>query len=157
MGNLLFPYRFKDLIVGPEFIEPDNLPPHLTGLVVVDNHAVAEKFLADGRAGWVNCTQKTRTIGVPERKYAPFLRGVLSVVFHLFKFIGKFIYKLRQHVHLEEFIGDTVPAEIIMLGNLSLNFYELSKARAAFPTAVALKFHHSNIHFMLNRIIIIGI
>jgi hypothetical protein len=125
--------------------------------MVVDYHAVAEKFLADGGAGGVNCTQKTRTIGVPERKYAPFLRGVLTVVFHLFKFIGKFICKFRQHVHLEEFIGDTVPAKIIMLGNLSLNFYELSKARATFPTAVALKFHHSNIHFMLNRIIIIGI
>jgi hypothetical protein len=40
---------------------------------------------------------------------------------------------------------------------LALNFYELSKARAAFPTPVALKFHHSNIHFMINWIIIIGI
>jgi hypothetical protein len=60
-------------------------------------------------------------------------------------------------VHLEEFIGDTVPAEVIMLGNLSLNFYELSKARAASPTPVALKFCHSNILFMLNWIIKIGI
>jgi hypothetical protein len=153
VSDLLLPYRFKDLVMGPEFIEPDNPAPHLTGGVVVDYHAVAEKFLADGGAGWVNCTQETRPIGVPERKYAPFLRSVLTVVLHVFKSIGKLIRKFRQHMHLEEFVGYTIPAKIIMLGNLSLNFYELSKARAASPTAVALKFHHSNIHFMLNWII----
>jgi len=52
--------------MGPEFIEPDNLPPHLTGLVVVDYHAVAEKFLADGRAGWVNGAAEPRAGRIPE-------------------------------------------------------------------------------------------
>ena len=52
--------------MGPELIEPDNLPPHLTGLVVVDNHAVAEKFLADGGAGRVNCAAEPRTSRIPE-------------------------------------------------------------------------------------------
>ncbi len=52
--------------MGPEFIEPDNLAPHLTGLVVVDDHAVAEKFPADGGAGWVNCAAEPRTLWIPE-------------------------------------------------------------------------------------------
>ena len=66
VSDLLFPYRFKDLIMGPEFIEPDNPAPHLTGLVVVDYHAVAEKFLADGGAGRVNCAAEPRTSRIPE-------------------------------------------------------------------------------------------
>lgn len=66
VGDLLFPDRFKDLVMGPEFIEPDNLAPHLTGLVVVDYHAVAEKFLADGRAGGIYCTGEPRAIRIPE-------------------------------------------------------------------------------------------
>jgi hypothetical protein len=66
VGNLLFPDRFKDLVMGPELIEPDYLPPHLTGLVMVDDHAVAEKFLADGWAGRVDCAAEPRTIWIPE-------------------------------------------------------------------------------------------
>jgi hypothetical protein len=66
VSDLLFPDRFKDLIMGPEFVEPDNPAPHLTALVVVDDHAVAEKFPADGWAGWVNCAAEPRTSRIPE-------------------------------------------------------------------------------------------
>jgi len=48
-------------------------------------------------------------------------------------------------MNLEEFIGDAVPAEIIMLGNLSFNFYEITKASAASPAPVAFKLRHSTI------------
>ena len=52
--------------MGPEFIETDNLPPHFTALVVVDDHAVAEKFPADGGSGRVDCTTEPRTIWIPD-------------------------------------------------------------------------------------------
>jgi hypothetical protein len=45
----------------------------------------------------------------------------------------------------EEFIGNPIPAEIIMLGNLSFNFYEITKASAAFPAPVAFKLYHAKI------------
>jgi hypothetical protein len=157
VSDLLFPYRFEYRIVGLELVDPNEFSPKLPGVVVVDQHTVAEKFLADGGAGGVDCAEKTRAFWVPARKYAPFLLFTFAIPFHLFKFVGKFISKFRQHVHLEEFIGDSVPAEVIMFGDLSLDFDEVSKASAAFPTAVALKLYHSNIHFMLNRIIKIGI
>jgi hypothetical protein len=126
-------------------------------MVVVNQHPVAEKFLADSGAIGVDYAHKPRAFGVPAREYAPFLGGILTVVLHFLKCIGKFISKLWQHVNLEEFIGDSVPAEIIMLSNLSFNFYEIPKACAAFPATVALKLHHSKIHFMLINIIKIGI
>ena len=66
VGDLFFPDRFKDLIMGPELIEADDLAPHLTGLVMVDYHAVAEKFPADGGSGGVDCTTEPRTIWIPE-------------------------------------------------------------------------------------------
>ena len=66
VSNLFFPDCFKDLIMGPELIEPDNLPPHLTGLVMVDDHAIAEKFPADCGAGRVDCTTESRAIRIPE-------------------------------------------------------------------------------------------
>jgi len=157
VSDLLFPYRFEYRIMGLKLVDPDEFTPELPGGVMVDQHPVAEKFPADGGAGRVDCADKTRAVGVPARKYAPVLPGIPVFPLNLFKFLGKFISKFWQHVHLEEFVGDTVPAEVIMVGDLPLNFYELSKTYAAFPTAVALKFNHSNIHFMLNRIIKIGI
>jgi hypothetical protein len=139
--------------MGPEFIDADNLAPELTGHAFIDQHPVAEKFPADSGAVRVDHADKTRALGVPVHKYAPFLGVTFTVVLHFLKFIGKFISKLRQYVNMEEFIGDPVPAKIIMCGNFSLNFYELPKARAAFPATVALKLHHSKIQFMLIRII----
>jgi hypothetical protein len=66
VSDLLFPDRFKDLIMSPEFVEPDNPAPQLTGLVMVDYHAVAEKFPADGGSGRVDCTTESRTIWITE-------------------------------------------------------------------------------------------
>jgi hypothetical protein len=45
-------------------------------------------------------------------------------------------------VYLEEFIGDPIPAEIIMGGDLSLHVNELPKACAAFSAQVTLKPDH---------------
>jgi hypothetical protein len=145
VSYLLSPYGFEYRIMGLELVESDNLAPELTGLVEIDQHPVAEKFLADSGAVRVDYAQKSRAFGVPAREYAPFLRGILTIVLHFLKFIGKFITKLRQHVNLEEFIGDFVPAKIIMFGNLSFNFYEIPKTFAALPATVALKLHHSTI------------
>jgi hypothetical protein len=145
VSNLLFPYRFEYRIMGLELVDPNEFTPELTGLVVIDQHPVAEKFLADSRAIRVDYAHKSRTFGVPAREYAPFLGGILTLVLHFLKCISKFISKLWQHVNPEEFIGDSVPAEIIMLGNLSFNFYEIPKACAAFPATVALKLHHRTI------------
>jgi hypothetical protein len=143
--------------MGLEFIDSHNLAPELAGHAFIDQHPVAEKFLADGGAVRIDYAYKTRAFRVPVRKYAPFLRGTLTVVLHFLKFVGKFISKLWQHVNMEEFIGDAVPAKIIMCGNFPLNFNELPKARTALSTTVALKLHHSKIQFMLIRIIKIGI
>jgi|GEM_PF-4862739 hypothetical protein len=157
VSYLLFPYRFKYLVMGPEFIDSDNPAPELSGLTVIDQHPVAEKFPADGGAVRVDYAENTRAVGLPVRKYTPFLGGILTFVLHFLEFIGKFIDVLGQHVNTKEFIGDPVPAKIFIIGHFSLNFYELPKAFAALPAAVALKFHHSKIHFMLILIIKIGI
>jgi len=143
--------------MGPELVESDNLAPELTGLVVIDQHPVAEKFPADSGAVRVDYAQRPRAFRVPFRKYTPFIRGIITIVLHFLKFVGKLISKLWQHVNPEEFIGDSVPAKIIMFGNLPFNFYEITKTFAALPATVALKLHHSNILFMLIRIIKIGI
>jgi len=157
VSYLLFPYGFENRIVGLELVDSYEFAPELTGYMVIDQHPVAEKFPADSGAVRVDYAHKSRAFGVPARKYAPFLGGILTVVLHFLKCISKFISKLWQHVNMEEFIGDTVPAIIIMVGNLSFNFYEIPKACAAFPATVALKLHHSKIQFMLIRIIKIGI
>jgi hypothetical protein len=143
--------------MGLELVDSYEFAPELTGLLVIDEHPVAEKFLADSGAVRVDYAHKSRAFGIPAREYAPFLKGILTVVLHFLKCIGKFISKLWQHVNLEKFIGDSVPTIIIMGGNLSFNFYEIPKACAAFPATVALKLHHSKIYFMLIKIIIIRI
>jgi hypothetical protein len=156
MSNLLLPYRFKYRIMGLEFIDSDNLAPALTGLAIPYQHPVAKKFLADGGAVRVDYAQKSRAITLPVHKNAPTLGGILTAVLHFFKFIGKFIGILRQHVNMEEFIGDSIPAKIIVVGNLALNFYEIPKTHAASPTPAALKLRHSKINFMPTRIIKLG-
>jgi hypothetical protein len=153
MSNLLLPYRFKYCIMGLEFIDSDNLAPALTGLAVPYQHPVAEKFPADGGTVRVDYAGKTRAVALPVHKNAPSLGGIRTVVLHLLKFIGKFIGILGQHVNMEEFIGDSIPAKIIMVGNLSLKFYKIPKTHAASPTTAALKLRHSKMHFMLIRII----
>jgi hypothetical protein len=65
VSNLLFPYSFKDCIMGLEFIDPDNLAPALTGLEIPDQHPVAEKFLADRGAVRIDYAHKPRTVGIP--------------------------------------------------------------------------------------------
>jgi len=157
VGDLLFPYRFEYHIIGPELVDSYEFATELTGGVMVDQHPVAEKILADSGAVRVDYADRPRAFRVPAREYAPFLGRILTVALHFLKCLGKFISKVWQHVNMEEFIGESVPAKIITFGYLSLNFYELSKACAAFSATVALKFHHSNIHFMLTRIIKIGI
>jgi hypothetical protein len=145
VSYLLFPYGFEYRIMGLELVESDNPAPELTGIAEIDQHPVAEKFLADSGAVRVDYAQKSRAFGVPPREYAPFMRGILTVVLHFLKCIGKFIGILGQHVNLEDFIGDTVPAKIIMFGNLSFNFYEIPQTFAALPATVALKLHHRKI------------
>jgi len=155
--NLLFPYRFEYRIMGPEFINSDNLTPELTGHAFIDQHPVAEKFPADGGAVRIDYADNPRAVGLPTRKYTPPLWDILTVVLYFLKFLRKFIGIVGQHVNMEEFICESIPGKIIMVGNFSLNFYELPKARAALPATVALKLHHSKIHFMLILIIKIGI
>jgi hypothetical protein len=156
VSYLLFPYRFKYYIPGLEFIDSNNLTTALTGLAVPYQHPVAEKFLADGGTVRVDYAGKTRAVALLVHKNAPFLGGILTVVLHLLKIISKFISILWQYMNMEEFIGDSIPAKIIMIGDLSLNFYIFPKTHAASPTTIALKLRHSKMHFMLNWIIKIG-
>jgi hypothetical protein len=90
-------------------------------------------------------------------KNAPVPGGIFTIVLHFLKFIGELIGIFGQQVNMEEFIGDSVPAKIIMGGNFSLNGYKIPKTYAASPATIALKLHHSKIHFMLDLIIKIGI
>jgi hypothetical protein len=143
--------------VSPEFIEPDNPSAELPTLSFVDQHPVAEKFLADCGAIRVDYTLKTRSFALPVHKYAPLLRSILSVLLHVFKFFCKLVDIFREYMHIEEFIRYSIPAKIIIIRNFSLNFYELPKAHAASPAPVALKLHHSKIYFMIIKIIKIGI
>jgi hypothetical protein len=47
-------------------------------------------------------------------------------------------------MHLEEFVRDTIPAEIISFSYLPLDPDELSKTRTAFPAPVAIELYHTN-------------
>ena len=143
VSNLLFPYSFKDCIMGLEFIDADNLAPALAGLEVPDQHPVAEKFFADSGTVRIDYALKARAVILPVHKNAPYFWGILSVVLHFLKFFCKFIGILRQYVNMEEFIGKSVPAIIIMVGNLTLNCYEVPKAHTASPASIALELRHS--------------
>jgi hypothetical protein len=156
VSYILFPDRFEYLIMGHEFVDSDEFAPALAGLVL-DQHAVAEKFPADGGAIRVNYAQKSRVLTFPVHKYTSFLRCIFTLVLHFRKFIGKFVGVLRQHVNMKEFIRESIPAEIIMTGNLSLNFDKIPDAHAASSTPVAVELHHGKIQFMFTRIIKIGI
>jgi hypothetical protein len=142
---LLFPYRFEYRITGLEFIDSNKLAPALTGLAIPYQHPVAEKFPADGGAVRIDYAGETRAVTLPVHENAPSFGGILAVVLHFLKFIGKFIGKFGQNVNMEKFIGDPIPAKIIMVGNLSLNFYEIPETHAASPTTIALKLRHSKI------------
>jgi hypothetical protein len=143
VSNLLFPYSFKDRIMGLEFIDTDNLAPALTGLEIPDQHPVAKKFLADSGAIRVDYALKARAIALPVHENTSSFGSILSVVLHFLKSISKFIGILREHVNMEEFIGKSVAAIIIMFGNLPLNCYEVPKAHTASPTSIALELRHS--------------
>jgi hypothetical protein len=58
---------------------------------------------------------------------------------------------------MKEFVGEPVPAVIIMRSNLSLNVDKIPNAHAASSTPVTVELHHSKIQFMFVRIIKIGI
>ncbi len=148
VSNLLLPYRCEYLIVGPELVDPYESSSELTGLAMIDQHPVAEKFPADRGAVRINYADYSGAVWILPGKYAPLRWSILSVILHFFKCIGKIVSKLWQHVRLEEFIGNSIPAEIIMVSNLSLHFNELPKTRAAFPATIALKLDHSKINFI---------
>jgi hypothetical protein len=148
VSDLLFPYRFQYRVMSPEFVEPDDPSTELTGVLLIDQHPVTEKFLADGRAIRVNYTLKTRTFGFLVHEYAPLLRGILPVLFEFIEFIGKLIDIFGEHMDIEEFVRYAIPAKIIIIGNFTFNFYELPEAHTASPAPVALKLHHSKIYFM---------
>ena len=126
-------------------------------LFLIDQHPVTEKFLAYGGAVRINNTEKTRTFGLPVHKYTSLLRGILTVGLQFFKFFCKLIAIFGEHMNMEEFVGDSIPAKIIMCRNFSFNFYEFPKTYAASPAPVALKLHHSKIYFMFMLIIKIGV
>jgi hypothetical protein len=153
VSYLLFPYRFKNLIMGLEFIDADEPAPALTGLVVPDHHPVAEKFPADGGTVRIDYALKARAVAFPVHKNAPCFGGILSAGLQFLKSVSKFISIFRQHVNMEEFIGDSIPAKIIMVVDLTLNFYKIAKTHAASPTAIALELRHCKLHFMFLRII----
>jgi hypothetical protein len=139
-----------------QLIDPHNPSPAITR-PVLDQHTVAEKFPADGGAIRVYDAQKSLGILLWVHKYASLPGGILPVVLHLFKFIGKFVCIIGVHMNVEEFVRDPVPAKIIMTGYLPLHFDKVPDAHAAFPTSVTIKLHHSNFKFMLIGIIKIGI
>lgn len=156
MSDFLFPYRFKYLILGLELIDPDNLAPALTALVVPNQHTIAEKFLAYGRTVRVDYTCKAGTAGLPVHENTPFLGRIITIVLHLLKLIGKFIDIFGLHMDMEEFIGDSIPAKIIMVANLSFNFNKIPKTNTATPTPVTLKLRHSNLKSLLIGLITFG-
>jgi hypothetical protein len=49
-------------------------------------------------------------------------------------------------VNRKEFVCDTVPAKVIPVADLALDFDELPKTLAAFSAEIALKFHHAGIN-----------
>ena len=136
--------------MGPELIDAYQFATDLTALAVFNQPPVTEKFPADSGSGRVNHADESRAIGILVRKYASLLVSSTRVLY-LFKGIGKFISVLWQHMNLKEFVGDTVPAEIIMGRNLPLHVDELPKARAAFSTQVTLKPDHTKILFCENQ------
>jgi hypothetical protein len=143
--------------MSPDFIHTDNFTAELAGPAIIDQHPVTEKLFAYGGAVRINTTEKTRTPGLPVHKYASLLGGILTVGLQFLKFFCKLIAIFRQHMNMEEFVRDSIPAIIIMCSNFSFNFNEFPKTNTASPATIALKLHHSKIHFMLTLIIKIGV
>ena len=142
--------------MSPELVDSYDSTPDLTGGVMLDQHPVAEKFLADGGARRVNCAGKSLAFRVFPHKYARFFGVFLAFFVHVNEFFIDFISKFRKHVNLEEFICYAIPAIIIPFGYLSLDFNELAKALAAFAAPVAFKFRHIGNNSMSARLIKIG-
>jgi hypothetical protein len=56
------------------------------------------------------------------------------------------------HVHLEEFVGDTIPAEVISPGYLPFDPDKFPETRTAFPAPVAIKLRHTVIDLIWDRL-----
>ena len=82
---------------------------------IIDQHPVAEKFFADGGAVRIDNTEETLSFALPVHKYASLLGGILTVLLQFFKFFCKLIAIFRQHMNIEEFIGDSIPAKVIIV------------------------------------------
>jgi len=142
-SNLLIPDRSEDLIVSPEFVNPDDPDPDLPAFRVMDQHAVTEKFPADRWPCCVNGAGKYLALRVLFHERAAFLRcRGFSASF--LEFFFDLVSELVLHMHLEEFVRDTIPAEIISFGYLPLDPDKFPKTRTAFPTPVAIELYHTN-------------
>jgi hypothetical protein len=145
MGDLFLPESGKYLVLCPELINPDYFAAKFAAWLVVDEHPVAEEIPANGRAGGVDCADKTLATRMFPQKNAAFM-GCAGILFvQIGEFFINFFGKFRQYMNLENLVRDTIPANVIPVIDLPLDFDELPKALAAFPTEVAFEFRHTSI------------
>ena len=143
-SDLLIPDRSQDLIVSPELVDADDLAPDLSALRMMDQHAVTEKFPADRGPCRVDGAGKPLAFWVLSHERAAFLRcGGFPASF--LEFFFDLVSELVLHMHLEEFVSDTIPTEIISFSYLPLDPDELPKTRTTFPAPVAIEFYHTNL------------
>jgi hypothetical protein len=120
VGDLLFPYCFKDRVVGPEFVHTNNFTAELTGPAIIDQHPVTEKLFADGGAVRINNTEETLTFGLPVHKHASLKGAIFTIALQFLKLFCKLIAIFRQHMNMKEFIDDSITAIVIMSSNFSV-------------------------------------
>jgi hypothetical protein len=150
--DLVIPDRQQDFIVGTEFIDADYLPTDFATCRVVDQHTVAEELATDRRAGRIDRACKSSPRRALPHEDAAFVicRHRVSAFFEL---IVDLIRELRLNMHLEELVGDTIPAEIVSLVYLPFYSDEFTETQAAFPAPVTIKFYHTDQRYKTEDII----
>ena len=139
--DLFFPYLCEALIGGTYPAGPDYPADKLT-FPVIDEHPVAPELPTDGRAGGINTAGKSLAIPVPAEERAGFfslvpdpritgipvrdLAGIVSV-----------------RVDREQVTGQSVPAVIVPIAQLTLDLDKRAIPGAAFPATIADKFYHT--------------
>jgi len=138
--NRILPEICQTLVIGLKFIASNHLSANVS-ILVVDKHPVALEFAADGRTGWINCAGKTITLTVLFKKHTFFLAVITPARAFFFIIIRNFISILRKDMGEKKVFCYVKPAVIITAGELPLDSDKFPETPAAFPTAVAYKFH----------------
>jgi hypothetical protein len=139
MSYLVFPERSQFPVTGPNLILPDNPADQLPARVM-DEHPVTAELPADWWTGRIDRAGKPVSLRVFHEEPALFFR-IFSCL-RIQECPGDLICVLGLHMDENQIIGDTVPAIVVPLRQLTLYPDKFPETPAAFPAPVAYKLSH---------------